>query len=128
SHKYAFKELKKVVDFLLHSLGADMKSKGPSISRAFLQRLFTETRSLQAILGVYRFFKGRMRLMESMFDRQGMKMPSQLSFELMAKQFMGLCAERYPSANKVKDTAVKLGLEKWILAKIIALSQFRDAV
>jgi len=128
SQKYAFKELKKVVDFLLHSMGADMKSRGPSISRAFLQRLFTETRSLQAILGVYRFFKGRMRLMESMFSHEEMEMPSDLSFEKMAKQFMGLCAERYPSAGKVKERAVKLGIDRWLIAKIIALTQFRDAI
>lgn len=128
SQKYAFKELKKVIDFLLHSMGADMKAKGPSISRAFLQRLFTEVRSLQAILGVYRFFRGRMRLVENMFQRQGLQMPSQLNFELMAKQFMSLAGERYPSANKVMDTTVKLGIDKWIQAKIIVLSQLRDAI
>jgi type III secretion protein W len=128
SEKYAFKELKKVVDFLLHSLGADMKSQGPSIPRGMLHRLFTETRSLQAILGVYRFFRGRMHLMESLFEKEQIELPPQLNFELMAKAFMALAADRYPTAAKVKDTAVRLGIEKWIQAKIIALSQLRDAV
>lgn len=128
SQKYAFKELKKVIDFLLHSLGADMKSQGPSIPPGMLHRLFTETRSLQAILGVYRFFRGRMHLMESLFQKEGIDMPTQLNFELMAKAFMTLAADRYPSSAKVKDTAVRLGIEKWIQAKIIALSQLRDAV
>lgn len=128
SKKYAFKELKKVVDFLLHSLGSDMKAKGPSIDRGQLHRLFTETRSLQAILGVYRFFKGRMNLMEGLFKKQGLDLPQQLSFESMAKQFMTLAAERYPSAGKVLEGATRLGIEKWILAKIIVLSQFRDAI
>lgn len=128
SDKYAFKELKKVVDFLLHSLGADMKSLGPSIPRGMLHRLLTETRSLQAILGVYRFFRGRMHLMETLFQKEGIEIPSQLNFELMAKAFMALAADRYPTATKVKDTAVRLGVEKWIQAKIIALSQLRDAV
>lgn len=128
SKKYAFKELKKVIDFLLHSLGSDMKAKGPSIDRGMLHRLFTETRSLQAILGVYRFFRGRMNLMETLFKKEGLEMPQQLSFELMAKQFMSLAAERYPSANKVLEGTARLGIEKWILAKIIALSQFRDAI
>ncbi len=68
---YAFKDLKKVIDFLLHSLGADMKSKGPSIPRGQLHTLFTETRSLQAILGVYRFFRGRMNLVEKLFEKEG---------------------------------------------------------
>lgn len=128
SQKYAFKELKKVVDFLLHSLGTDMKSKGPSIPRGLLHRLFTETRSLQAIMGVYRFFRGRMRLVEKLFREQNMEMPGELTFENLAKQFMNLAAERYPSSAKVLQTAIKLGIEKWILAKIICFSQMRDAV
>lgn len=128
SQKYAFKELKKVVDFLLHSLGADLKSKGPSIPRGQLHRLLTETRSLQAILGVYRFFKGRMGLVTKSFLRDGLDVPSQLNFESMSKQFMGLANERYPTSDKALQTAGKLGIEKWIQAKIIALSQFRDAI
>lgn len=128
STKYEFKDLKKVVDFLLHSLGSDMKAKGPSIPRAELHRLFTETRSLQAILGVYRFFKGRMRLLTSLFQRNGLSMPQQLTFEAMAKQFMSLASDRYPSSAKVLVTAGRLGIEKWILAKIFVFSQMRDAV
>ncbi|MFV0340495.1 MAG: HrpJ domain-containing protein [Parachlamydiaceae bacterium] len=128
SQKYAFKDLKKVVDFLLHSLGADMKSKGPSIEPGELHRLFTETRSLQAILGVYRYFKGRMKLLKTLFENNGIPVPEDLNFEKMAKEFMSLASERYPSADKVLQRAVRLGLEKWLQAKIIALSQFRDGV
>lgn len=128
SNRYSFKELKKVIDFLLHSLGADMKSKGPSIPRGLLHRLFTETRSLQAILGVYRFFKGRMPLMMSLFDKEGIELPTQVNFESMSKLFMALAAERYPTSGKVLQGASRLGLERWIQAKIIALSQIRDAV
>jgi type III secretion protein W len=128
SQKYAFKDLKKVVDFLLHSLGADMKSKGPSIEPGELHRLFTETRSLQAILGVYRYFKGRMKLLKTLFENNDIPVPEDLNFEKMAKEFMSLASERYPSADKVLQRAVRLGLEKWLQAKIIALSQFRDGV
>lgn len=128
SEKYAFKEMHKVVKFLLHSLGADMKSKGPSIPRGELHRLLTETRSLQAILGVYRFFNGRMGLMQKMFDKSGLDMPKKLNFELMAKSFMSLAGERYPSSDKVLGQAKRLGIEDWILAKIIAFSQFRDSI
>lgn len=126
--KYAFKDLKKVIDFLLHSLGADMKSKGPSIDPGELHRLFSETRTLQAILGVYRFFRSRMSLLTSLFAKNGIELPSELSFETMSKEFMSLASERYPSSDKVMQRAVRLGLERWVLAKIIALSQFRDAV
>lgn len=128
SQQYVFKELKKVVDFLLHSLGADMKAKGPSIPRGQLHRLITETRSLQAILGVYRFFRARMPLVDKMFAKEGLQVPSQLTFESMSKQFMALAGERYPSADKVLQSASKLGIEKWIMAKIIAFSQLRDAI
>lgn len=128
SQKYAYKDLKKVVEFLLHSLGADMKSKGPSIEHGMLHRLFTETRSLQSILGVYRFFNSRMRLVTSLFKKEGLPMPPQLSFESLSKQFMSLAGERFPSSDKILGSATKLGIEKWILAKIIAFSQFRDAV
>lgn len=128
SNKYAFKDLKKVVDFLLHSLGADMKAKGPSIPRGLLHRLLSETRSLQAILGVYRFFRGRMRLVEKMFKEEEIEIPAELNFESLAKQFMFLAQERYPSSAKVFQTAIKLGIEKWITAKIIVFSQMRDAV
>lgn len=128
SQRYAFKDLKKVVDFLLHSLGADMKAKGPSIPRGQLHRLITETRSLQAILGVYRFFRGRMPLVDKLFQKEGLQVPAQLNFESMSKQFMGLAGERYPSADKVLQSASRLGIEKWIIAKIIAFSQLRDAV
>lgn len=128
SQRYEFKDLKKVVDFLLHSLGADMKSKGPSIPHGQLHRLLTETRSLQAVLGVYRFFRGRMGLIDKLFTKEGITVPPQLNFETMAKQFMSLAGERYPTGDKVKQTAVRLGIEKWIMAKIIAFSQLRDAV
>lgn len=128
SQKYAFKDLKKVVDFLLHSLGTDMKAKGPSIPRGMLHRLLTETRSLQAILGVYRFFKGRMRLVESMFQKNGLDVPESLNFESLSKSFMSLAAERYPTADKILAQAGRLGIEKWIQAKIIAFTQLRDAI
>lgn len=128
SEKYAFKEMHKVVKFLLHSLGSDMKSKGPSIPKGELHRLMTETRSLQAILGVYRFFKTRMGLMQKMFEKSGLDMPKKLNFELMSKCFMNLAGERYPSSDKVLAQAKRLGIDDWLLAKIIAFSQFRDSI
>lgn len=128
SNLYSFKDLQKVIKFLFHALGTDMKAKGPSIPRGQLHRLMTETRTLQAILGVYRFFKGRMALMEKLFAQEGLKLPQRLNFELMAKQFMTLTGERYPSPDKVLKLAEKLGIEKWIIAKIIVFSQMRDAI
>lgn len=128
STKYEFKDLKKVIDFLLHSLGADLRSKGPSIPRGMLHRLLKETRSLQAVLGVYRFYRGRTRLINKMFQKEGLELPPQLTFESIAKQFMILAAERYPASAKVLQTASKLGIEGSVAAKIIVYSQMRDGV
>lgn len=128
SQKYAFKDLKKVVSFLLHSLGTDMKSSGPSIPRGQLHTLLTETRSLQAILGVYRFFNGRMALVDKMFARDGLSRPPQLNFESLSKAFMQLVSERYPTSDKIMQQGGRLGIDKWIQAKIIAFSQLRDAI
>lgn len=69
--QYSFSQMKKVVDFLLHSMGSDMKSKGPSIPKGELYRLMTEVRSLQAMLGVFGFFQRRMKLVEAMFRSRG---------------------------------------------------------
>jgi type III secretion protein W len=127
--KYGYIELKKVVDFLLHSMGADMNSKGPSIERAELQRLFSEVRNMQAIMGVYRFFNSRMKLTQYLFEENNLKSPPELTFESMAKAFMALAGERYPSADKVQQKASTLGLETTnVPGKIITFSQFRDAI
>ena len=128
SDMYSYKDLQKVIKFLFHALGTDMKAKGPSIPKGQLHRLLSETRTLQAILGVYRYFKGRMALMEKLFAKSGMKMPQKLSFELMSKQFMKLVAERYPSSDKILKQMDKYGVEKWLMGKIIVLSQMRDAI
>lgn len=126
--RFPYKELRKVLGFLFHSLGADLKSQGPSIEPGMLHRLLQEVRSLQAVLGVYQFFKARTKLITFLFEREGMEMPKNLNFELLAKQFVMLLQERYPSGDKVLQMAGKLGIDKWILAKIIVFSQLRDAI
>src|SRR5262249_22188290 len=57
--KFNYDKMKTAIDFLLHSMGSDLKSKGPSIDRGELHRLLSETRKLQGILGIFRFFKSR---------------------------------------------------------------------
>ncbi|MBS0655331.1 MAG: type III secretion system gatekeeper subunit SctW, partial [Verrucomicrobia bacterium] len=128
SDRFAYKELRKVLAFFFHSLGADLKSQGPSIPPGLLHTLLSEVRSLQAVLGVYQFFRARMNLIGFLFERDGLEKPASLNFESISKQFVGLLQERYPTGDKVLQTAGKLGIEKWILAKIIMLSQFRDAI
>jgi type III secretion protein W len=120
--------MKSVIAFLLHSLGADMKSKGPSIDRAELTRLFTETRNMQAILGVFRFFQMRIPLMLSSFERQGLKFPPLLTFEALAKAYMKFIQERYPSVDKALQLSKQLGISENVMAQIIIYVQMRDAM
>jgi len=128
SSTFPYEKMKTVIDFLLHSLGAEMKAKGPSISRAELTSLFNETRNMQAILAVFRFFKSRMRMMTAAFDRQGMTMPTRMTFDFLAKIFMKFIQERYPSVDKALLLAQQLGLAEEVEAQIILYLQFRDAI
>lgn len=128
STQYSYSQLKPVLGFLLSSLGSDMKSKGPSIPRAELARLITETKSLQAILGVYRFFSNRMNLVEKMFQQLDLPVPTKMNFESLSKGFMALVRERYPSREKVLHQAPALGVDKDINGQIIAFTAFRDAI
>ncbi len=128
AQKFDFEKLSKVIKFLLNSLGRDMKAKGSSIPKALLYRLLTETRNLQAILAVYLFFKGRMNLLYRGFDQNDLYFPKQLTFELMAKLFMLLIEERYPSPVKVIKLSSQMGIDDEIIAQILVYTQFRDAI
>lgn len=129
SDKYeAYGDLVKVVDFLLHSLGTDLKAEGPSIEPGQLHTLITETRSLQSILVIHRFFRGRMPLMKKMYAAQGLTFPEQQTFELLAKQYIKIASDRFPSPEKVMQSARTLGITDDVSAKIITFEQYRDAV
>jgi len=128
NEKFNFGNLKTAIDFLLHSMGADLKAKGPSIPPGQLHALMTEARNLLAILWVYRFFLGRMDLINGSFQRNGMLLPSRITFELLAKMFVAFLMERYPSMDKVFQLALKLGISADVLAQIIIFTQMRDAV
>lgn len=128
SNSFPFPKMKVVIDFILHSLGQDMKAKGPSISRPELQRLFSETRTMQAILGVYRFFYSRMNLVQAEFKRCDLTMPPTINFQNLSKAFMNVLKERYPSAQRILTFASMLGISEEVLAKIIVFNQLRDAL
>ncbi len=128
SNQFDFEKMNTVIDFLLHSLGSDLKSKGPSIDRGELHRLMTQGRAMQAILGVYRFFKSRMALIMNSFRREGIRLPTRISFELLAKLFVKFLQERYPAPDKVLQMAEYLGLVEDLLGQIIIYTQMRDAV
>ncbi len=128
AQRFDFQKLKKVIKFLLNSLGRDLKSKGSSIPKALLYRLLTESRNLQAILALYLFFKGRMNLLYRGFDQNDLYYPDDLTFELLAKKFMTILDDRYPSPVKIIKLAAQLGIEEDVIAQILIFTQFRDAV
>lgn len=125
---YPFEKLKTVIGFILHSLGTDLKSKGPSIERGELSSLMLETKAMQAILGVYRFFKSRMPLIFSSYEREGYPIPTKITFEILSKLFVKLLLEKYPSAEKVYQIGLSLGMQEDVIAEAIIFTQMRDAV
>jgi type III secretion protein W len=125
---YDFKKIKDILAFLLRSLGSDMKSKGPSISKQELSRLFSETRTMQAILGIYKFFNGRMNLIKNSLERENLQMPKNMTFELLSKIFTKYIQEKYPSPDKVLRLPSDLGIEEELIAQIIILTQYKDAI
>jgi len=127
SNNFPYEKMKTLVEFMLHALGSDLKSKGPSIARGELHRLMTETRILQAILGVYRFFKSRMKLINGSFIRHGLVLPARITFEALARLYMRYLQERYPSADKVLQLAIQMGIADELEAQLIIFMQLRDA-
>lgn len=128
SDKYPYNKLRTTIHFLLHSLGADLRSKGSSIPRAELKRLIDETRSLQGILGIYRFFQGRMRLIQRQFESYQIAMPPRIGFDSIARLFVKFLAERFISPDKIMQAARLLGISEELAAQIIIFTQMRDAL
>jgi type III secretion protein W len=128
SEKFTYEKLRTAIHFLLHALGADLKAKGPSIPRPELKRLLDETRSLQGILGIYRFFKERMALMQNQFASNQILMPPKLKFDTISKQFVKFLAERFISPDKILQASRLLGISEEALAQLIIYTQMRDAI
>jgi len=121
--------LDKVTDFLLQSLGADLRSGGPSIEPAKLQVLVTQTRALQGVLGVFSFFEKRQALMAGEMGRKSIELPASVTVEALTRSLMELVEDKYPSPIKVIGAAEKLGVpESDPLGQVLVISQFRDAL
>ena len=127
TESFRYVNLKTAIQFMLHSLGADMKAKGPSIPRGELKRLFDETRSMQGILGVFRFFQSRMRLIQREFASYDLLLPSRIDFEILSRIFIKLLAERFLSPEKIMQTGKLMGTSEETAAQMIIYSQMRDA-
>jgi len=128
TEKFRYPKLKSAINFMLHSLGSDLKSKGPSIDRGELKRLLDETRSLQGILGIFRFFQSRMKLILREFMSYNLTLPPRLDFEAMARIFVKILAERYINPEKIFQMAKLLGISEETAAQLIIYTQMRDAL
>jgi type III secretion protein W len=126
--KFRYKLLKPTLLFLLHSLGSDLKSKGPSIPPGELKRLIDETRSLQGILGIFRYFQSRMSIINRQFSAYHLMLPSRLNFEELAKIFIRILAERFVNPEKILQTAKALGISEEVAAQLVIYNQMREAL
>ena len=126
--KFNYEKMKEAIGFILQSLRADLTAKGPSISRGQLHTLVSEARNMQAILGVYRFFKERSNMIRKQFDLSDIPYHENLDFESLSKILVTLLKERYPSADKILRFAQSLKISDDILAQIIIFTQYRDAM
>ena len=128
TERFRYPKLKTAITFMLHSLGSDLKSKGPSIPRGELKRLVDETRSMQGILGVFRFFQSRMKLIQRGFTSYGLMVPTRLDFESIARVFVKILAERFMNPEKILQVAKILGLAEEPAAQIVIFNQMLDAL
>ncbi len=128
TEKFNYEKLSTVISFLLHSLGADLKAKGPSIIHAELLRLIGETKSLQGILGIFRFFQSRMNLIRQMCASYDLEVPPKLNFEMIARAFTRLLGERFVNPEKVLQFLRLLGLPDKAALELVICTQWRDAV
>ena len=55
-------------------------------------------------------------------------MASRVTFELLSKLFVKFLMERYPSADKVLQMGIQMGLSDELIAEMIIFTQMRDAV
>jgi len=83
---------------------------------------------MQGILGIFRFFQSRMRLIQREFSVYELIMPSRLDFELLSRTFAKIIAERFMNPEKVLQTAKLLGIAEEVSAQMIIYSQMRDAL
>jgi type III secretion protein W len=128
AERFRYPKLKTAITFMLHALGSDLKSKGPSIQRGELKRLIDETRSMQGILGVFRFFQSRMRIIHREFNSYDLILPSRIDFELLSRVFVRILAERFMNPDKILQTAKFIGIAEETAAQVVIYSQMRDAI
>lgn len=126
--KYSPKQFMAINRWMLHALGADTKAEGPSMEPAKLHANISQTRKVQAIMGVFLVCEKRLPYIISQFEKYDLGMPPHLNSVTLAKELISLVSERYPSPEKVEQLAIKFGIEANIVGKIIVFSVYRDVI
>lgn len=74
-NKFSFDQLVLIALFLFDALGADLKADGSSISKARLKKLIEDTNNIQAIFGVFTYFKSKDKAIKTEFNRLNLPYP-----------------------------------------------------
>ena len=120
-------DMVKYISFLLKAAGDDLRSGGPSIEPGQLDATIKSVRKLQSILVIYRFFRGRMNYIKKRFENESLSYPASLSFESLAKEFIKVASDRFPSEDKVRHGMQKLSVGDDPRKGIIIGENMRDA-
>lgn len=99
--KFTFEKMKSAIGFWLSALGADLNSKGSSIERGELYKLIDETRTLQAILGVYNYFASKQKELIFALVRKNSIATPEMNYQNLAKLFVKILQDKYPSPEKI---------------------------
>ncbi|MGR3973394.1 MAG: HrpJ domain-containing protein [Candidatus Rhabdochlamydia sp.] len=123
SSSFPLDKMQVVIHFILHSLGSDLKSKGPSIASGELFKMMNETRDMQAVLGVYRYFARQMPRISQTMGKKSVT-PLNLSFELLAKVFTSFILEKYPTLDKAMLLSDKLLINNQPILQLMMYHEF----
>lgn len=126
--KFNYEQMKSVLGFMLSSLGKDLRSKQASTEPLKLTRLCQETRSIQAMIGIYLFFRQEMEMIQLQFQQKLIPFPEGLTFPLLAKQYISLVSDRYPSQESVLRLALDLFISHSRMAQTIVFNKYAEAI
>jgi len=120
--KFDYEKMKKAIDFWMHALGADLNSKGSSIQRGELYKLIEETRTLQAILGVYNYFASKQRELVLNLARRNAEATPEMNYQNLAKLFVRILQDKFPSPDKILNLKRDLKIEPFLHSQEAVLS------
>lgn len=108
SRGYTYNEIKGEVDAILSYIGTRFHNN--RIPKGELSRLWDETRTLQAMLNIFRLEKAKAKLARNLFEMQQIPFPQQVNFETLSNNFIEMVSDPYPSSKKVAEIISHLGV------------------